>query len=59
MIGVTEPRRVAALTLADRVAQEQGDIVGNSVGVSVRFIDKYSESTKIKVYIYICKHTSK
>lgn len=49
MIGVTEPRRVAALTLADRVAQEQGDIIGNKIGVSVRFIDKFSEHTAIKV----------
>ena len=45
MIGITEPRRVAAITLAERVALEQGDILGHKKGVSVRFIDKISEAT--------------
>lgn len=48
-IGVTEPRRISAITLADRVASERGEILGETVGVSVSFVDKYSESTQIKV----------
>lgn len=51
IIGVTEPRRVSAITLANRVATERGEIVGETVGVSVRFIDKCTETTKIKVRI--------
>lgn len=37
------------MTVADRVANERGEILGDTVGVSVSFIDKYSESTQIKV----------
>lgn len=48
-IAVTQPRRVSALTLADRVASERGEILGDTVGVSVSFIDKYSDTTAIKV----------
>lgn len=48
-IGITQPRRVSALTLADRVASERGEILGDTVGVTVSFIDKTSESTYIKV----------
>lgn len=36
IIGITEPRRVAALTLAERVASEKGDILGGDI-VGVRF----------------------
>lgn len=46
---MTQPRRVSALTLADRVASERGEILGETVGVSVSFIDKYSDATAIKV----------
>lgn len=49
IIGITEPRRVSAITLADRVATERGELVGDVVGASVRFIDKCSANTKIKV----------
>lgn len=48
-IAVTEPRRISAITLADRVASERGEILGETVGVSVSFIDKHSETTHIKV----------
>lgn len=49
LIGVTEPRRISALTLADRVATERGELVGETVGVSIRFVDKCSDETRIKV----------
>lgn len=48
LIGVTEPRRVSAITLADRVATEKGEHIGGSVGVAVRFFDRCCDETKIK-----------
>lgn len=47
-IGCTQPRRVAAMSVAARVADEVGTKIGNKVGYSVRFDDKTSESTAIK-----------
>lgn len=48
MIGVTQPRRVAAVTVATRVAEEMGVQVGEAVGYSIRFEDATSFSTRIK-----------
>ncbi|KAH6885785.1 P-loop containing nucleoside triphosphate hydrolase protein [Thelonectria olida] len=48
IIGVTQPRRVAATTVALRVADEVGCEVGKEVGYSIRFEDVTSSSTKIK-----------
>ncbi|KAJ3069040.1 putative ATP-dependent RNA helicase dhr2, partial [Rhizoclosmatium hyalinum] len=48
MIAITQPRRVAASSIARRVAQEVGVQLGNEVGYSVRFDDKTSHNTKIK-----------
>ena len=48
MIAVTQPRRVAATSLASRVALETQSNLGNLVGYSVRFSDCSSEKTKIK-----------
>ncbi|MCJ1248497.1 putative ATP-dependent RNA helicase dhr2 [Trapelia coarctata] len=52
-IAITEPRRVAAITLARRVAEEMGTPLGLSspaskVGYSVRFDNSTSPSTRIK-----------
>ncbi|XP_019764304.2 ATP-dependent RNA helicase DHX33 [Dendroctonus ponderosae] len=49
-IAITQPRRVAAISVATRVAQEYGlDMtVGGHVGYSVRFEDVTSPKTKIK-----------
>lgn len=47
-IGITQPRRVAAITVAGRVAQEQGSQLGKLVGYSVRFEDVTSSHTRIK-----------
>ena len=44
----TQPRRIAAVSLAQRVAEEAGTHVGGRVGFSVRFEDQSSESTQIK-----------
>ncbi|EHL00416.1 putative Pre-mRNA-splicing factor ATP-dependent RNA helicase prp22 [Glarea lozoyensis 74030] len=48
IIGCTQPRRVAALSVAKRVAQEVGCVLGEEVGYSVRFDDCTSKDTKIK-----------
>ncbi|KAI8986246.1 P-loop containing nucleoside triphosphate hydrolase protein [Trametes punicea] len=48
MIAVTQPRKVAATSLAARVAAEQGTSVGALVGYSVRFDEASSPATRIK-----------
>jgi HrpA-like RNA helicase len=47
-IAVTQPRRVAAVTVAQRVSQELGGNVGEVVGYNVRFDCKVSKATRIK-----------
>lgn len=48
MIGCTQPRRVAAISVAKRVADEVGCTVGDEVGYTIRFEDCTSKDTKIK-----------
>ncbi|XP_073986737.1 ATP-dependent RNA helicase DHX33 isoform X2 [Rhodnius prolixus] len=48
IVGITQPRRVAAITVAQRVAQEMGCGLGDEVGYSVRFEDVTSPQTKVK-----------
>lgn len=53
-MAVCEPRRVAAISLANRVADETGTLVqGGAVGYAVRF-DACTNKPKIKV----CTHTT-
>ncbi|XP_025202142.1 probable ATP-dependent RNA helicase DHX35 [Melanaphis sacchari] len=47
-IVITEPRKISAITLATRVAQEQKTNLGQLVGYSVRFDNCCQPSTKIK-----------
>ncbi|GBP12389.1 Pre-mRNA-splicing factor ATP-dependent RNA helicase DHX16 [Eumeta japonica] len=47
-IGCTQPRRVAAMSVAARVAQEMNVKLGNEVGYSIRFEDCTSDRTIIK-----------
>ncbi|KAG0320149.1 hypothetical protein BGZ99_004671 [Dissophora globulifera] len=47
-IGCTQPRRVAAMSVAARVADEMGVKVGYEVGYSIRFEDCTSEKTVVK-----------
>ncbi|XP_060703858.1 probable ATP-dependent RNA helicase DHX40 isoform X2 [Hemiscyllium ocellatum] len=47
-IGVTQPRRVAAISVALRVAEEMACPLGSRVGYQVRFDDCTSEETAIK-----------
>ncbi|MGA1838898.1 ATP-dependent RNA helicase HrpA [Herbiconiux sp. 11R-BC] len=48
-IGHTQPRRLAARTIAERIAEELGQEVGGLVGYQVRFTDKASKDTRIKL----------
>ncbi|CAD7946283.1 unnamed protein product [Amoebophrya sp. A120] len=48
MIGCTQPRRVAAMSVAKRVAEEFGCRLGQEVGYSIRFEDQTSRDTVIK-----------
>ncbi|KAG8410035.1 DEAH-box ATP-dependent RNA helicase prp22 [Metarhizium acridum] len=48
IIGCTQPRRVAAMSVAKRVAEEVGCKMGEEVGYLVRFDDCTSPSTRIK-----------
>ncbi|KAF1821351.1 pre-mRNA-splicing factor ATP-dependent RNA helicase prp16 [Dissoconium aciculare CBS 342.82] len=48
MIGCTQPRRVAAMSVAARVSDEVGCRLGEEVGYTIRFEDKTTQNTKIK-----------
>lgn len=47
-VGCTQPRRVAAMSVAARVAEETNTKLGADVGYSIRFEDCTSERTRIK-----------
>lgn len=47
-VGCTQPRRVAAMSVAARVAEEVGTRLGQEVGYSIRFEDMTSDKTVIK-----------
>lgn len=48
-IGHTQPRRLAARTVAERIAEELGTQLGGVVGYQVRFTDQSSDETLVKV----------
>ncbi|MFI6072482.1 ATP-dependent RNA helicase HrpA [Actinoplanes sp. NPDC051343] len=48
-IGHTQPRRIAARTVAERIAEELGRPLGSTVGYKVRFTDQVGDDTLIKV----------
>ncbi|GAD98281.1 mRNA splicing factor RNA helicase (Cdc28), putative [Paecilomyces variotii No. 5] len=47
-IGCTQPRRVAAMSVASRVAEEMGVKLGHEVGYAIRFEDNTSDKTILK-----------
>jgi ATP-dependent helicase HrpA len=49
LIGITQPRRIAAVSVAWRIAEEEGVAVGSEVGYAIRFDDATSPATRIKV----------
>ena len=48
-IGCTQPRRIAATTIARRIAEELGEELGGSVGYKIRFSDRTGPHAYIKV----------
>ena len=48
MIGCTQPRRVAAMSVAKRVSEEMGVELGEEVGYAIRFEDCTSKKTVVK-----------
>lgn len=49
IIGHTQPRRIAARSVAERIAAETGTQLGDEVGYQVRFTDKTSKASRIKL----------
>ncbi|WP_088978297.1 ATP-dependent RNA helicase HrpA [Micromonospora coxensis] len=49
LIGHTQPRRLAARTVADRIAEELGTELGDVVGYKVRFTDQVGENSLVKL----------
>ncbi|HTL41380.1 MAG TPA: ATP-dependent RNA helicase HrpA, partial [Pseudolysinimonas sp.] len=48
-IGHTQPRRIAARSIAERIAEELGAELGGLVGYQVRFDDRSAASTRVKL----------
>ncbi|MBW1820435.1 MAG: ATP-dependent RNA helicase HrpA [Deltaproteobacteria bacterium] len=48
-IGCTQPRRIAATTVAHRIAEELGEKIGRSVGYKIRFKDRTRHDSYIKI----------
>src|SRR5689334_19016884 len=49
LIGHTQPRRIAARSVAERIAEELGTELGDVVGYQVRFTDRTSPSSRVKL----------
>lgn len=49
LIACTQPRRIAAITVANRIAEELGEETGRTVGYKIRFTDKTSPDGYIKI----------
>lgn len=49
MIGHTQPRRIAARSVAERIAEELGTELGDTIGYQVRFTDRTSKQSRVKV----------
>ena len=49
LIGCTQPRRIAATTVARRIAEELGQTCGNAVGYKIRFRDRTARDGYIKM----------
>lgn len=49
LIGHTQPRRLAARTVADRIAEELGVPLGSAVGYAIRFQDRTRDDTLVQL----------
>jgi ATP-dependent helicase HrpA len=48
-VAVTQPRRIAAITVGNRIAEELGEPIGQTVGYKIRFSDTSQAQTRIKI----------
>jgi len=48
-IACTQPRRIAAITIAARIASEMGDPAGRAVAYKIRFDDRTTRDTRVKI----------
>lgn len=55
IVGCTQPRRVAAMSVAKRVSEEMETELGEKVGYAIRFEDVTGPNTIIKVNTYFIK----
>ncbi|MBN2688448.1 MAG: ATP-dependent RNA helicase HrpA [Deltaproteobacteria bacterium] len=49
IIGCTQPRRIAATTVSQRISEELGQAIGKSVGYKIRFDDRSSRDNYIRI----------
>lgn len=49
LIGHTQPRRIAARSVAERIAEELGTDLGDVIGYQVRFTDRTSRASRVKL----------
>ncbi len=49
LVGCTQPRRIAAVTIAYRIAEELGEELGRSVGYKIRFQDRTPRDGYVKI----------
>ena len=49
IIGVTQPRRIAAVSVSEFIARQMGTIIPNVIGYKMRFEDRTNLKTKIKI----------
>ncbi len=49
LIGHTQPRRIAARSVAERIAEELGTELGDLIGYQVRFTDRTSRASRVKL----------
>ena len=53
-IAVAQPRRLSAVSVAERIAAERCEPIGNTVGFNIRLESEKSQSTQVCVLICIC-----
>ena len=56
-VVITQPRRVAAIQMAKRIAYEKNYTLGNEIGYTIRFEDKSNDSTLIKLKHFMTLYT--
>ncbi|MEN6310784.1 MAG: DUF3418 domain-containing protein, partial [Acidobacteriota bacterium] len=49
LVGCTQPRRIAAITIAERIAEELGEELGRSIGYKIRFQERAARDGYIKI----------